>query len=83
MRIDLPANLKLTDFPEKAALALPANGGKFLFNAQVVGSRVLVNSSLVINRPIFTSEEYPSLKEFFNRVVRSQNTDLVFEKVVK
>jgi hypothetical protein len=81
--IDLPSNLQPTHLPEKAAIALPANGGKFLFNTQLLGSKLVMNSSLVINRPIFASQEYPSLKEFFNRVVTSQDTDLVFEKIVK
>lgn len=81
--INLPKNIGVTDLPKNTALALPGNGGKFLFSTQVVGPRLLVNSSLVINRPVYGSNEYPALKEIFNRVVSSQNTDLVFEKIVE
>lgn len=83
IRIDLPPNIGVTDLPPNTAIALPGNGGKYLFSAQVNGTKLVINSSLVINRPVYGSEEYPALKEFFNRVVKSQSTDLVFEKIVK
>ncbi len=79
--IEFPPNLQPMDLPGNVALALPANGGRFLYGVQVSGSKVTLNSSLVIARPIFNSQEYPALKETFNRIVKSQGTDLVFTKV--
>jgi transglutaminase-like putative cysteine protease len=79
--MEYPADMKVTDIPEKAAFALPNNGGKFLYQGQVNGQKLFLNSSLIISNPIYYAPEYPALKEFFNRVVKVQSSDLVIEKI--
>jgi hypothetical protein len=41
---------------------------------------VSLSSSLIINKPIFSSQEYRYLKELFSRVLQVQNTDLLFKR---
>jgi hypothetical protein len=61
-------------------LALPNGGGKFLFNVQNIGNKVVLNSSLSLSKASYSSEEYHYLKELFNRIVQSYKTNLVFNK---
>ena len=37
-------------------------------------------NTLVIAKPIFTSQEYHYLKELFNNVIATEQTQLVFKK---
>jgi hypothetical protein len=81
LSLQYPAGIKITDLPEKTAMGLPNNGGRFVYDVSVNGQKLSLTSSLIIGRTIFLSDEYPALKEFFNRVVKIQGMDLVFEKL--
>lgn len=79
--IEYPEGYEVTDLPKTIALALPNNGGRFLFQVQPSQGKVVVSSSLLISRAVYSPEEYHYLKELFNHVVKTQATDLVFEKI--
>ncbi|MBL0741251.1 DUF3857 domain-containing protein [Chryseolinea lacunae] len=78
--MDYPEELELSELPEKVGLALPAAGGRYMYNVQNVGHTVTVNSSFLINKTVYSPAEYHYLKELFDRVVAAQRTDLVFKK---
>jgi len=78
--LEYPEEFAVTDLPEKVGLALPNAGGRYIFDIQNTGNKVSLNSSLLIARTIYTSEEYHFLKELFSRVVSTQQTDLVFKR---
>ncbi len=75
-----PDKFQIDELPQKVALALPNNGGRYIFDTQQLGNRFTMNHSLQISKTIFTSEEYHYLKELFNRVIQVQQADLVFER---
>jgi transglutaminase-like putative cysteine protease len=79
--LQYPPGVKISEVPQKTAMGLPNNGGRFVYDATVNGQKLSLTSSLIIGRTIFFSDEYPALKEFFNRVVKIQGTDLIFEKL--
>jgi len=78
--LEYPEEFAVTDLPEKVGLALPSAGGRYIFDIQNTGNKISLNSSLLIARTIYTSEEYHFLKELFSRVVSIQQTDLVFKR---
>ena len=73
-------DFELDEIPGKVALKLPANGGHFIFEANDAANKVSMANTLVIAKPIFTSQEYHFLKELFNNVLSTQQTQLVFKK---
>ncbi len=75
-----PEEFVIDELPQKVALALPNNGGRFIYDVQQQGNRFSMSQSLLISKTIFTSIEYHYLKELFNRVIQVQQTDLVFTK---
>jgi hypothetical protein len=75
-----PEDFELSELPEKIGLSLPNNGGRYLLDAQKNGNKLTINSSLLVAKTVFSSEEYHFLKELFNRVIAMQNMDLVFKK---
>lgn len=82
LNLEYPQDFELSGLPEKVGISLPNSGGRYIFDAQlsVNENKLTVNSSLLVAKTVFSSEEYHFLKELFNRVIAAQNTDLVFKK---
>jgi hypothetical protein len=78
--LTIPEEFILDEIPEKVALALPNNGGRYIYDVQLVGNKISMNHSLQISKTVFTSTEYHYLKELFNRVIQVQQADLVFTR---
>jgi hypothetical protein len=80
MSLEYPAGYEIDELPGKVGLSLPAGGGRYLFTIQNTSNTLTMYSSLVINKPVYSSEEYHYLKELFSHVVATQQTDLVLKK---
>jgi len=80
LTLDYPPGYEIDELPNKVGLSLPQNGGRFIFEIQNAANKLSVNNSLLIAKPVFTSNEYHYLKELFNNVLAVQRTELVFKK---
>jgi hypothetical protein len=80
LTLDYPAGYEVDGLPNKVGLSLPQGGGRFIFDIQNSMNKLSVNNSLLIAKPVFTSQEYHYLKEIFNNVLAVQQTELVFKK---
>jgi len=80
LTLEYPAGYELAEVPSKVGLALPNQGGRYLFECNNVANKLSMNSSLLIGKTVFTSEEYHFLKELFNHVIAVQQADLVFKR---
>ena len=80
LNLEYPAEFEVSGLPERVGLSLPNNGGRYIFDVQKTGNKLTVNSSLLVAKTVFSSEEYHFLKELFNRVIATQNMDIVFKK---
>ena len=80
MSLEYPAGYEIDELPGKVGLSLPGGGGRYLFTVQNTSNTLTMYSSLVISKPVYSSEEYHYLKELFSQVVATQQTDLVLKK---
>ncbi len=80
LNLTYPPDFVLDEIPEKIALKLPANGGHFIFEVNDAANKVSMANTLVIAKPIFTSQEYHYLKELFNNVIATEQTQLAFKE---
>jgi hypothetical protein len=80
LNLTYPSDFELDEIPAKVALKLPANGGHFIFEINDASNKLSMANTLVIAKPIFTSQEYHYLKELFNNVIATEQTQLVFKK---
>lgn len=80
IKITLPAEYTIDEMPKSKVLALPGNGARYLYNIAQFGNTVSITSTLSINRGIFSQEEYPNLREFYNQMVAKQAEQIVFKK---
>jgi hypothetical protein len=79
---EYPEGLKLADIPPPISITLPGNNGSYSLAIQHESgnNKVSLNSALVISKAVFTSAEYPLLRNLFAQMITAQNTDLVLEK---
>lgn len=78
----IPVGFAVEEQPKSARVALPENGGSFIYSVTTIGNTINVLSKLTINRPQFLAEEYPYLKEFYNQIVAKQAEQIVLKKTI-
>ncbi len=81
INIALPDNYELIEKPKDMALGLPNNGGKYLLQTVLQDNKLTINQVKQFGRSIYDPEEYPYLKEFYNKIIQNQKTDLLLKKV--
>lgn len=81
--IEFPNNYQVDDLPKSIALSLPNDGGKFSIASNKTDKLLTLRSTLILNKPVYNSEEYHYLKELFSRIIQMEQSDLVFLKSEK
>lgn len=81
LNFELPEKYKIEELPERVALSLPNNGGRFIYEVSLPAEgKMSVTSSLLVGKPVFSSQEYHYLKEIFSRVVAAYRTEIVLTR---
>ena len=81
--LELPPNYAIKSFPESKAYALSKNNAQFkLIMKNNDGNKVILNSSIIIDKPVFSNLEYEALKTLFNHIINSQKTYLIIQKKI-
>lgn len=81
VNIQLPENYKVSSLPKPVGLALPESGGSFIMNVTGTSGQVNILSKIVLNKAVYTPEEYYYVKEMFNRIVQAHASTIVLEPV--
>ncbi len=79
--IEIPEGYVIDEMPENTALALPNRAGVFRYSVTKNGSTIQLVSSISIQQTEFNSEEYPGLREFYNKIVDTHNQQIVLKKI--
>lgn len=82
LQLTFPEKFEISSMPAPVGLALPANGGRFVMQAGVEGNRLNLYQLTQLNKSVYESEEYPYLKELFNKIVLSQKADIILKKKI-
>ncbi len=82
IRIILPEGYKVEEIPASIKLALPDNGGQYIYSAVFEGNNVLVQTKMVINSVRFDPENYNLLREFFTRIMQKEEELIILSKTV-
>ena len=78
--IHLPAQYTIENPPQGLAYAMVNHGGGFLTDFQNDGNTFTFSYVTQINNSVYGTDEYPHLKELFNRIVTAEKNELVFKK---
>lgn len=79
-RITIPEGYTVDELPKPVVLKLPENSARFTYSITQLGNILSVTSNLQINNSLFTQEEYPNLREFYNMVVAKHAEQVVLKK---
>lgn len=80
VKLTIPEGYDVDELPQSKVMTLPQNGGKYLYNISKNNGAINLTSIFQINRSIFSQEEYPNLREFYNQVVAKQAEQIVLKK---
>jgi transglutaminase-like putative cysteine protease len=80
MNITLPDNVTLSTEPKNMAMALADNGGKYQTATSQAGNNLVFHQLMQLNNPVYSPDDYLSLKEFYSRIIQFQKTDITLKK---
>ncbi|MDF3078327.1 MAG: hypothetical protein K0S09_2216 [Sphingobacteriaceae bacterium] len=75
-----PAKFEIQSKPDAVGLALPLEGGKYSVNSSSEENKLSFSQLVSLNKSIYQPNEYPYIKELFNKIVETQKSEIVFKK---
>ena len=79
-KITIPEGYIVDELPQSRLLKLPDNAARYTYSLTQTGNTITLTSDLQINNSLFTQDEYPHLREFYNLVVAKQAEQIVLKK---
>jgi hypothetical protein len=76
----LPAGYALDEIPQTKIMSLPENKGKFTYTVTQTGNRLTIVSNIQINQRVFMQDQYPNLREFYDRIVAKHAEQIVLKR---
>lgn len=81
LRLDIPEGYVVDEMPKQAVVKLNEDDdGLFEFRLSESGGAISLRSRIRLKRAFFLPEEYETLREFFNLVVKKHSEQIVFKK---
>lgn len=81
LEMEVPAGYTVEELPKPLVVKLnEKEDGLFEYRVSESGGHISLRSRLSIKRAVFSPEEYNTLREFFNQVVKKQAEQIVFKK---
>jgi hypothetical protein len=80
IKVVVPDDYIVEELPKSKIFMLPGSAAKYLYNVTQLGNTISITSNISINKSLFTQDEYPNLREFYNQVVAKQAEQIVFKK---
>ncbi|MCI1188843.1 DUF3857 and transglutaminase domain-containing protein [Hymenobacter sp. DH14] len=79
--LTLPEGYELAELPKPAAVALPDDGGRFMYSVTAAApGTVQIMSRLNLRKTVYAANEYVSLREFYRLMLEKQGEKLVIKK---
>jgi hypothetical protein len=80
LNMQLPDDYTIESVPQDIGVQLPNNGGSFIVHFEVNGNTFTFSYVTKLNRSVYYPEEYPYLKELFNKIILAEKAELIFKK---
>ncbi len=80
LKLDYQNLFAVDELPKSNSISLPQSGGRYFFNVSNFNNEIQMTSNLTLNKPVYSSNEYHYLKEFFSRVIQTQNALFVLKR---
>ena len=81
VNIKIPEGYEIAELPESGGFKLPDDLGSFSFNAKIVNGMIQISVTETINSALILPEYYPSIKEFYNKIIEKESDQVVLKKI--
>ena len=82
--LHMPDDYEVETAPKDIAITMPNNGGSIVSGfANNEGAGYNFSQMIRFTKPVYAIEEYPYLKEMYNRLILSEKTEIVFKRKAK
>lgn len=82
LNMKLPEGYIIENPPQSIAAALPDKGGMFVVAYTELGNSFSLSHVTQFKKSIYVPEEYPYLKELYNKIILSEKSEMVFKKKI-
>jgi hypothetical protein len=80
LTLHMPDNYSVETPPQNVSIGLPNNGGTFQTFYQADGSTFTFSHVVQFTKSIYSSSEYPYLKELYNKIILAQKAEMVLKR---
>ena len=80
LKLRIPEGFVVDELPQSKLAVLPDNAGKFVYSVSQTEGAVTITNQLSINKALFSQDEYPVLREFYNIVAAKHNEQIVLKR---
>ena len=81
VNIKIPEGYEIAELPESGGFKLPNDLGSFSFNSKIVNGMIQISVTETINSGLILPEYYPSIKEFYNKIIEKESDQVVLKKI--
>lgn len=81
LSLEVPNNYKIKSIPKNVAITLPKKGGIYILKAVQKDNIINIYVRMHIRKKTFTASEYDVLKSFYNQIIKSQESSIIFQKL--
>ena len=79
--MEIPKGYKVDELPKSTSIRLNDSDGIFEYLVQDSGGSIQLRSHFMLNKTIFSAEDYNSLRDFYAVVVKKEAEQIVFKKI--
>jgi hypothetical protein len=78
--IHVPAQYTIDNQPQAQNISMPNKGGRFVTDYQADGNTFTFSYVTQFNKSVYGTEEYPYLKDLYNKIILTEKSEMVFKK---
>jgi hypothetical protein len=80
LNLTIPEGYSVASLPQSITIKLPGNNGVFMYEPVSVGNKVSLTSKFGISGLTYSVEEYATLKEFYNQIIKKESEPIILMK---
>lgn len=80
LTIHLPAQYTFENPPQNSAFSMPNQGGRFITSFDAGDNSFTFSDVTQFNKSVYSPDEYPYLKELYNKIILAEKDQMVFKK---
>lgn len=78
--INLPSNFTVESGPKDLSIGLPNSGGSIVTGFTNDATSCTYSQAIRFTKPVYSVGEYPYLKEFHNKIIQAESSEIIFKK---